>query len=230
MNSILGWVVFFTFGLVLFFIGRHSTRRATSGARFKSLVDKNCKRYLPSWLQAIAAIILCGLTWYYVQYTSQLVQAQNKQFELINRARIGINRGFPDGDIRSGVINFVNVGNLDADDCRVAWQLIKVHENKIQAVFPEEPALVEQKVIEPEQTFSIRYESTFRPEEQVLFLVVAWKYQGAGINSYRYKEYFYLWNNLSGDGSKVWSTTGALDQIHERLVADTKNRLREVLD
>jgi hypothetical protein len=205
-------------------------------------MNKYAKIRWPETLAALANILLVVVTICYVVLTSSLVNMQNDQFQLTNRGRIVINNCFPQGDINSGVVNFVNQGNLPVRKLKIAWRIIYVENGSVIKSSPIslEESLTIKDTLEPDELFPAYYNAPFGEKDQFVFLVLCWKYSGKGIKEEVVRDAQFLWDvkeineKIGGEVKKYyqtgWSIPGRLDEDNIKSIIDTKFQLKTILN
>ncbi len=181
-------------------------------SRFKLLEHKAV------WVQAIATILLVFVTWSYVRLTRELVETQERQFKMLNAAEVGYVRRF--GNINNGTIVFNNTGSLSAEDLKFIWKITKVGGKEVM-----------QKVsldkIDSKQEIQIRYNSDFKLDERVVFLIVAWKYKSQFEKEVHTRTmHFYWW----WEGTpREWTPYATLGVEHDDFIRRKKEELIQIL-
>ncbi len=188
---------------------------------------------------AAATIALVVVTWRYVGHTGKLIDMQRQQFELVNRAKI-----YPklpkriDGKHDKGTILFENRGNLSAENFSLIWKMIIAKDNKVERIYPPriEKSILSQgenekrslEKVYPEEIIEIPYFSDFTTDDKFIFIVVAWRYKGQGIEGYMLKDMAYLWN--TDKEPPEWGLPYRLDYEHVTAIDNIKTKLKKYLE
>jgi len=209
---------------------------------------------------AIATIVLALVTGQYVGLTSRLVAEQKRagdnqarqlsdqgeQFRLVNSPKVvcrdllaayGI-----EGDVKKANLLFTNSGNLPASDFKIIWKIFVVPGDDKQEMYPSRlngvaiTTLNKKEMykhannIDSAETIKVQVTSDFEPREQVVFLAVAWKYKGQGIDGYCHPRVIaFLWNNQQKDRLPYWVQSPYLDNKHIGAITDTEKELIDEL-
>lgn len=200
-----------------------------------SLINKITGIRWPETIMALATAVLAIVTWRYVILTDCIVKQQinqtnqqKEQFELVNRPRVWFN-GLS-GDIHGGNLSFINVGNLQADNCRFLWRIVKIEGGKILQDVTEQSNTIEIDNLDQDEIFPLSYSSKFNLDEQFIFMVVLWKYSGAGIKEYQLKDEILLWN-IDQKPNAAWvRPSSSMGWDHRKALDIVKEQLQSILD
>lgn len=149
------------------------------------------------WIQAVATVVLVGITAVYVIYTNDLVkqqkhamESQQEQFQMVNRPRV-IPLS-PEGEPSGGQVGFANLGNLPAENVSIAWCVFQA-DDKSSA---KELVIKGQEFSEiaPDDVVSVDYASKLVNSDPGVFLVLGVQYDGNGISHTRSYTDFFFWN------------------------------------
>ncbi|MEW5757943.1 MAG: hypothetical protein AB1755_00515 [Candidatus Omnitrophota bacterium] len=203
--------------------------------RVAKFLNKHAKIRWPETMMAVANIILAIVTWRYVVLTKYIVQQQinqtnqqKEQFELVNRAKVWF-QGLS-GDIQKGNLLFINSGNLPAKYCKFLWRIVKVDGEQVLQEFKEQSNIIKIDSLDQEEIFSLPYSSNFSLKDQIVFLVVVWKYSGKGIEDSTPKEKVLLWN-IDQKPNAAWVIpSSSMGSNHVSTLDAIKKELRSALD
>jgi len=167
-------------------------------------------------ITAIATVLLCVVTAIYAFLTWFILDSNQKQFDVINRAVVTCLR--PEGSrVNGGVIQLANIGNLSAKDIKLEWKIVKVKGGEV-LVDGDTDSFKGGRLV-PEQIERIPYRSKFEDSDDNIFLLVAWKYKGKGIPEYRVKSKSFYWN-MKNPQLRYWANTNYIDYKEQLAVID----------
>ena len=198
-------------------------------------------------IQALSTVVLVGVTIWYATNSfrqtniqSEALDVERQNLLLINRARI-VNLGHIIGDVNGGIIRFTNIGNFPAEDFKLIWKFIYIKGTKNQQIYPEpisktnlssheEKEIESKEVINPDMDIEIDYFSSgLVPEDNPVFLVIAYKYKCKGLKDIRRKEFYYYWHNTNVQQPYWILNNRDLSAGHINAVTNMMHDLRQLL-
>lgn len=129
--------------------------------------------------------------------------------------------------INGGRFKLNNTGNLPAQKIKVVWKIVKIESRKQSEI--NYSGSDECKKLLPDGAWNTSYNSKFKDDEQNLFLIVAWKYEGKGIKESIFKHEDYYWNAYWNP--PAWAMTNRIDYqsqlsvVDNEVIPELKNRL-----
>jgi len=180
-----------------------------------------------TWIQAGSAIVLSILTIFMLLSTIIQIKKQNDQYQVINRP-IVLASFTGNGYVDQGAIDFINQGNLAAKDLMVAWSIVKLNGEKIIQEYSSDIFSPVNGKLAPEENFSIDFKSSFIPNDDPIFLVLVWAYNGPGIHGYRFRDDFFYWNTKNPP--MFWVHPNPFDAKQRQGITLIKSKLKNILE
>ena len=191
----------------------------------------------PEKLAGWSTLLLTVLTGIYVYETHSIVGQQQKQvamlqeqFEIVNRPKIAF--AGHRGDVRSGIVQLRNSGNLRTGKLSAAVQIVRHVDEKVVARFPETVTPYNIPNLEADQVISIPYATDMQLGDQLGILVLGWTYKDARGQVASYDAPMYWKVEKSGDGKLInagWSQLGPTSAGETKLILDVGDNLIKAL-